>query len=60
MQCATHSDAHLHREHLQRYRAPAGGEPKGQVIFERTLNIDPLSRTHPDGGLVHLARHLTG
>jgi len=38
MQGVKRSDAHRHREHLQRRSAPAAGEPKVQVIPERVLS----------------------
>ena len=37
MQGAKHSDAHRHREHLQRRSAPTANEPNVQVIAERAL-----------------------
>ncbi len=39
MQGAKHSDAHRHREHLQRRSATAAGEPNVQVIPGRALTV---------------------
>ena len=51
MQGAKRSDAHRHREHLQRRSAPAAGEPNVQVIPERVLK-SPRSQRHAQHLLV--------